>query len=63
MRKLEVVTWDQATGTTVVDHVWTVATHHGKRKLAKLVRRANRWARKAAQYDKATDHVVYLREV
>lgn len=30
-------------------HTWKTAQHHGKRKMAKLMRRAQRWARKATR--------------
>ncbi len=63
MTRLEVVTWDYGTGLTVVDHVFKVAHHNGKRKFKKLMKRAERWARKAAQQDHSTDHAVYVRSV
>lgn len=62
-RRIEVVTYDLATGVSVPDHVWTTAQHHGKRKARKLARRVERWLRRAAAYDKSTDHVLYIREI
>lgn len=63
MTKFEVVTHDLLTGSTEVDHVWKVAHHHGRKKFAKLVKRVERWAAKAATEDHSTDHVVYVRGV
>lgn len=63
MTRIEVVTYDVGTGCAVVDHVWKVAHHHGKKKMAKLMKRAQRWATRAARFDKSTDHTVYVRSV
>lgn len=62
MTSIEVVTYDVGTGLCVVDHVWKVVKR-GKRKVAKQMRRAQRWARRAAAEDHSTDHAVYVREV
>lgn len=63
MNRFEVVTWDFGTGLAVVDHTFKVAHHNGKRKAKKLLKRVNRWARKAAAQDHSTDHTVYVRSV
>jgi hypothetical protein len=62
MTRIEVVTYDVGTGLAVVDHTWKVVKH-GKRQVAKALRRAHKWARKAAEADHSTDHVVYVRGV
>lgn len=63
MTRFEVVTWDAGTGVAVIDHVWKVARHHGKRKMRKLTKRVNRWANREAKADKSSDHVVYVRSI
>ncbi len=62
MKKIEVVTYDLGTGCAEVDHTWKVYKR-GKRKVKKLLRRAQRWATRAAREDHSTDHVVYVRGV
>ena len=60
MSTLEVCTWDFGTGTTVVDHSWTITNEKDS---ARVRAEAEEWARKAAQFDKSTDHTVFVREV
>lgn len=65
-KKIEVVAYDAMSslpGRAAILHSWKTAHHHGKRKMAKLQRRANRWLRKAVTQDRSNEHVIYLRGV
>lgn len=65
MTRIEVVTYDVETGCAMVDHVWRLRKHvqHSAKKLAKAMKRARRWAGKAATQDKSTTHAVLVRGV
>lgn len=60
MTRIEVVTHDLATGSTEVDHVWSVQPDSDE---AALLVEAGKWADQAAAEDHSTDHVVYVRGV
>jgi hypothetical protein len=66
MTKLQVVAYDPMSnlpGHAAILKTWKVAHHHGKRKMAKLKKRVNRYARTIIRADKSSDHIVYVRSV
>lgn len=60
MTRIEVVTYDVGTGHQEVDHTWDINPGDDE---TKLLAEAHAWADFAAESDKSTDHVVYVRGV
>lgn len=66
MTRIEVVAYDPMNnlpGHVAILHTWKLAHHHGRRKLVKLMRRANRYVTLTLRQDKSNDHVLYVRSV
>lgn len=62
MTRIEVVTWDQATGKVEVDRSWDV-TGLPEVIIDQMMKAAKRTAEVFADNDHSTDHVVYARGV
>lgn len=65
-KRIEVVAYDPMNslpGHVAVLHTWKTAHHHGKRKAAKLARRADKFMRRLLTQDRSAEHIIYTRSV
>lgn len=66
MTAIQVVAYDPMNnlpGHVAVLHTWKTAHHHGRKKMAKLMRRAQRHLRRTLTQDHSSDHILYVRSV